>query len=291
MAGAGIPGSRSGEGVPDPKGNCKCRKGRSVRLMAGTDKSQKPAEAGPAVILVRPQMGENIGAAARAMFNFGLTDLRLVAPRDGWPNEAAFAMAAGAEEVARAATVHETLSDAIGDLTYVVATTARGRDMAKPALLPQEAAAELRNRHKAGEQVGLMFGAEASGLSNDDVAVADAVVTIPANPAFSSLNLGQAVLLLSYEWMKTEGMELPSPTGRGDATPAEKELLLGLFEHFEDALIRSGFLGVAEKRPAMVRNLRAMLTRAELTDQEIRTLRGIIVSLETYGKPPETGDK
>jgi len=253
--------------------------------MAGTDKRQDPWEGGPAVILVKPQMGENIGAAARAMFNFGLTDLRLTAPRDGWPNEAAFAMAAGAEEVARAATVHDSLGGAIADLTYVVATTARGRDMAKPVLAPHEAAEELRRRHEAGEKVGLLFGGERSGLSNDDIAVADAAVTIPANPAFSSLNLGQAVLLLSYEWMRSgQAPELPS-SGRGDAQPATKAELLGLFEHLEEALVRSGFLGIEEKRPGMVRNLRAMLTRAELTDQEVRTLRGIIVSLER-AEPP-----
>jgi tRNA/rRNA methyltransferase len=248
--------------------------------MAGTDRTQDAWDGGPAVILVEPQMGENIGAAARAMFNFGLTDLRLTAPRDGWPNGAAFAMAAGAEEVARGAKVFEDLGGAISDLSYIVATTARGRDMAKPVLAPQEAAAELRRRHEAGEAVGMLFGGERSGLSNDDVAVADAVVTIPANPAFSSLNLGQAVLLLSYEWMKSGALPALPQTGRGEAVPATKAELMGLFEHLEEALIRSGFLGIEEKRPAMVRNLRAMLTRPQLTDQEVRTLRGIIVSLE-----------
>lgn len=253
--------------------------------MAGTDKRQNPWVGGPAVILVKPQMGENIGAAARAMFNFGLTDLRLTEPRDGWPNEAAFAIAAGAEEVARGAKVHSDLAGAIGDLTFVVATTARGRDMAKPVLAPHEAALELRRRHEAGEKVGILFGGERSGLSNDDIAVADAAVTIPANPAFSSLNLGQAVLLLSYEWMRS-GTAPALPSGaRGDAEPATKAELLGLFEHLEEALVRSGFLGIEEKRPGMVRNLRAMLTRADLTDQEVRTLRGIIVSLER-SQPP-----
>jgi tRNA/rRNA methyltransferase len=256
--------------------------------MAGTDRTQDPWAGGPAVILVRPQMGENIGAAARAMFNFGLTDLRLTAPRDGWPNEAAFAMAAGAEEVARAARVFDDLPGAMGDLSYVVATTARGRDMAKPVLTPEEAARELRRRHEDGEAVGILFGGERSGLSNDDIAVADAAVTIPANPAFSSLNLGQAVLLIAYEWMKSGAVPDLPQTGRGEAAPATKAELLGLFEHLEQALVRSGFLALEEKRPAMVRNLRAMLTRGQLTDQEVRTLRGIIVSLETYGKPPET---
>jgi len=253
--------------------------------MAGTDRTKDPWQGGPAVILVEPQLGENIGAAARAMFNFGLTDLRLVNPRDGWPNEAAFAMAAGAEEVARAAALHPDLKSAIGDLSFVVATTARGRDLAKPVLSPAEAAEALRRRSDAGEAVGLLFGGERSGLSNDDVAIADAVVTIPANPAFSSLNLGQAVLLLSYEWMKAGALpELPS-AARGDTRPATKDELIGLFEHLEASLVRSGFLGIEEKRPGMVRNLRAMLTRADLTDQEVRTLRGIIVSLERYGNP------
>jgi len=259
--------------------------------MTETDTQPDPWTGGPAVILVRPQMGENIGAAARAMFNFGLTELRLTAPRDGWPNEAALAMAAGAEDVARAAEVFDDLPGAIADLSYVVATTARGRDMAKPVFSPSDAARELRRRHASGEKVGMLFGAERSGLSNDDVALADAVVTIPANPAYSSLNLGQAVLLLSYEWMRSGAApELPQ-TGRGEAAPAIKAELVGLFEHLEEALVRSGFLGIKEKRPAMVRNLRAMLGRAELTDQEVRTLRGIIVSLERYGKPPETEGK
>lgn len=251
--------------------------------MAGTDTSKEGWNGGPAVVLVRPQMGENIGAAARAMFNFGLTDLRLTEPRDGWPNEAAFAMAAGAEEVARAAKVYDGLPEALADLHFTIATTARGRDLAKPTLLPHEAVAELRRRTARGEQVGMLFGGERSGLSNDDVALADAVVTIPANPAFSSLNLGQAVLLLSYEWMQAGGEGVADPTGREEALPATKEELVGLFEHLEDALVRSGFLGIEEKRPGMVRNLRTMLTRAELTDQEVRTLRGIIVSLERSG--------
>ncbi len=254
--------------------------------MAGTDNRHEGWSGGPAVILVEPQMGENIGAAARAMFNFGLTDLRITDPRDGWPNEAAFAMAAGAEDVARAAKVYPDLGMAAGDLSYIVATTARGRDMAKPVLLPDQAAAELRARHAAGDKVGIIFGGERSGLSNDDVALADAVVTIPANPAFSSLNLGQAVLLLGYEWMKSGDVQLPELTGRAEAEPASKTEILGLFEALEEALIRSGFLGIEEKRPAMVRNLRTMFTRAELTDQEVRTLRGIIVSLER-AKPPQ----
>jgi len=254
--------------------------------MAGNDKDQKALTGGPAVILAKPQMGENIGAAARAMFNFGLTDLRITAPRDGWPNEAAFAMAAGAEEVARGTRVYEDLNAAVGDLSYVVATTARGRDMEKPVLSPGDAARELRARYEAGEHVGLLFGGERSGLSNDDVAIADAAVTIPANPAFSSLNLGQAVLLLGYEWMQSGEVPMLPEAGRGDAIPATKAELLGLFEHLEGALTGSGFLMIEEKRPGMVRNLRSMLTRAQLTDQEVRTLRGVIVSLER-AEPPE----
>ncbi len=274
-----------GEGVPDPIANCKWARTGARELMAGTDRTRAVWDGGPSVILVAPQLGENIGAAARAMFNFGLTDLRLVAPRDGWPNEAAFAMAAGAEDVARKAKLFDDFAGAIGDLTYVAATTARGRDMAKPVLDPGEAARELRRRHRQGENVGMVFGAEASGLSNDHVALADAVVTVPANPAFSSFNLGQAVLLMAYEWMRS-GAAAPLPqTGRGGEPPATKEELLGLFEHLEEALIHSGFLGLEEKRPAMVRNLRAMLTRAALTGQEVRTLRGIIVSLERAEGP------
>ena len=232
------------------------------------------------MILVRPQMGENIGAAARAMYNFGLTELALVAPRDGWPNEKAIAMAAGAAKVAEAATVHGDTKSALGSLNYVIACTARDRDMAKPAFTPKRAAQELRARVAAGQKVGLMFGAEAAGLENEDINLADAILTIPANPAFSSLNLGQAVLLCSYEWMKAADQTSPETRGRGEAAPASRAALTLLFEHLEEALIHSNFLMIEEKRPAMIQNIRAMLMRAELTDQEVRTWRGMIKSLE-----------
>ncbi len=236
-------------------------------------------QGGPLVILARPQMGENIGAAARAMYNFGLDKLRITSPRDGWPNDKALAMAAGAASVVEAAEVFDDLPAAVADLNYVVASSARGRDLAKPILSPEEAARALRAHHAAGEKVGMLFGAERSGLANEEVALADAVVTIPANPAFPSLNLGQAVLLLSYEWMRTSGNpELPR-TGRAHAPQAAKAELIQLFEALEEALIHSGFLMSVEKRPAMILNLRSMLSRAELTEQEVRTLRGIIVSL------------
>jgi len=233
----------------------------------------------PAVILADPQLGENIGAAARAMANFGLSDLRLVRPRDPWPNASADAMAAGAETIVRAARVFDGVEAAAADLNFVIAATARDRSMAKPVLTPAEAVARLRGHSSAGRKTGLLFGGERSGLQNDDVALADCVVTIPADPGFTSLNLAQAVLLLGYEWFKSSDATPARRIDHGLGVPATKAELFQLFEHLEDELDKSGFLFPPDKRPSMSRNLRAMLTRAELTDQEVRTLRGVIVAL------------
>ncbi len=262
-------------------GKCNLSKG-AVLTDEGADKLTQgmSKDGGPAVVLVKPQMGENIGAAARAMFNFSLTELLLVAPRDGWPNAKAIAMAAGAAKVAEAAQVFDSTKSALSGFQYVIACTARDRDMAKPAFTPERAAQELRARHEAGQKVALVFGAEASGLENEDISLMDAILTIPANPEFSSLNLGQAVLLCGYEWMKAADQTAPESRGRGEATPASREALVQLFEHLEEALIHSNFLMLEEKRPAMVQNIRAMLMRAELTEQEVRTWRGMIKSLQ-----------
>ncbi len=255
--------------------------------MAGTDKSRAAPSDGPAVVLVRPQMGENIGAAARAMFNFGLSELRLVAPRDGWPNDKAETMAAGAAEVVHAASVFPDTRAAVADCTFVVATTARNRDLSKPVMTPARAAEEMRDRHQAGEKVAYLYGAERSGLDNEDVALADVLVTIPANPRFASLNLGQAVLLLSYEWMKTADETPPMQLDRRGHVPASRDDLVHLFDHLEDVLTHSGFLRPPEKAPVMMRNIKAMLMRGAFSDQEVRTLRGIIKSLELL-EPPKT---
>ncbi len=249
--------------------------------MAGTD-GRRPAAggAGPVVVLVEPQLGENIGMAARAMLNCGLTSLRLVRPRDEWPSAKAVAAASGADRVLDGARVYPSTGAAIADLSRVYATTARPRGMTKRVLSPERAAAEWREATRSGVGVGILFGREARGLHNDDVALADAVVTIPLNPAFSSLNLAMAVLLLGYQWLRaaaaTPADDLIMPK---ETRPARKDELLGLFEHLEAELDACGFLRIAEKRPAMVRNLRNLFGRAALTEQEVRTLRGVIACL------------
>jgi tRNA/rRNA methyltransferase len=246
-------------------------------------------EPAPAIILSEPQLGENIGACARAMANFGLADLRLVKPRDGWPNEKAEAMAVGAAPLIVAARVYDSVAAAIGELRVVYAFTARDRSMAKPVLTPAEGARRLRQAASAGIPTGVLFGNERAGLTNDEVALADCVVTIPTDPGFSSVNLGQAVLLLGYEWFKAADATPSEHIDHGAASPAPREELFLLFEHLEGELERSGFLFPPGNRPGMIRNLRSILHRAQLTDQEVRTLRGVIVAL-TKGKrrnPPK----
>lgn len=262
--------------------------------MAGTDHTKKehdPASPGPAVILVAPQLGENIGTAARAMLNFGLTDLRLVRPRDGWPNERARAAASGADIVIEGVQLFDRTEDAVQGLDYVIATTARARDMVKPILTPETAAARMREAFAGGGRAGLLFGPERTGLENDDIALADALMMVPVNPAFASLNLAQCVLLMSYEWYKAGDDTQSERIEYQQTRPAKKEELLGFFEHLEGELDRFGFLKPPEKRPSMVRNLRNMFQRASLTEQEVRTLRGVVASLtRRYPKgegPPE----
>ena len=237
----------------------------------------------PAIILVEPQLGENIGAAARAMMNFGVSDLRLVAPRDGWPSKKARAVASGAAAVIDEARVFASTEEAVADLNFVYATTARNRDLPKQVFGPREATAELRRRTGAGQGTGVLFGRERWGLTNEEVALADAIVTFPVNPKFASLNIAQAVLLVSYEWMSAgvEG-ELParSAVTEIDLTPAPKAQLIGLMEHLESALDPTGYFRTPDKKPSMVQNLRAILQRAGLTTLEIHVLRGVIAALE-----------
>jgi tRNA/rRNA methyltransferase len=252
-----------------------------------TERPRRPAKAettvfegAPAVVLVQPQLGENIGMVARAMLNCGLTDLRLVKPKMGWPNPHAEAPASGAEVVLENVRVYETTRDAIEDLTFVIATTARPREMVKPVFTPRAAAREIRALAARGEQTGILFGREAVGLHNDDVSLADAILNVPLNPAFSSLNLAQCVLLVGYEWFGL-GDETPDAylSSRKETRPATKGELTGLFEHLETELDKAGFLWPTEKAPAMVRNIRNMLGRAGFTEQEVRTFRGIIAAL------------
>ena len=254
--------------------------------MAGTDSTKPFAPSpGPAVILVEAQLGENIGMAARAMLNCGLTELRLVSPRDGWPNEDALTASAGADTVINNAQVFDTTADAVADLQLVFATTARPRDMTNRVITPSQAAGEAHRFNNEGGSTGVLFGRESKGLKNDDIVQSDAIIMVPVNPAFSSLNLAQAVFAIGHEWFKAEAssdekaaddLSMPKET-----RPANKAELERLFEHLEEELDASGFLHVAEKRPGMVRNIRNMLQRAGLTEQEVRTLRGIITSLVT----------
>src|SRR5579859_3184409 len=211
-------------------------------------------------------MGENIGAAARAMLNCGLTRMRLVRPRDGWPNPKALASASGADVVIEGAELFQSTSDAIADLQFVLATTARQRDMVKTILAPEAAAEVLRSRATAGERCGILFGPERTGLLNDDIPLADAVVTIPTNPEFASLNLAQSVLLLGYFWWRL-GVEVPAARlEAGGNPPATKAELENLFARLEEGLEAGGFYTTEQQRPTMVRNMRNLLQRAQMTE-------------------------
>lgn len=246
--------------------------------MAGTDHARSIARSGPAIVLVEPQLGENIGACARAMLNCGLTDMRLVNPRDGWPNPAAEAMAAGAIEVLQKARVYPTTTQACADLTYVLATTARPRGVTKEALVPRAAAAQLRARIDADQPAGVLFGPERAGLVNEDVTLADAVITVPLNPGFSSLNLAQAVLLVGYEWYQS-GDATPDAQLMSESPPAPVETREFFFTRLEDELEDAGFFYPDHLAPTMKRNLRTLFTRAGLSDQEVQSLHGVIKAL------------
>lgn len=233
----------------------------------------------PAVILVEPQLGENVGFAARAMANCGLSDLRLVRPREPWPNPRARAAASGADAVIDGARVFESTAEAVAGLRRLYATSARRRDQVKPVLTPRASAAELRAAAVAGEPSGVLFGPERTGLDNDDVARADALIVVPLDPAFTSLNLGQAVLLVAYEWYQAGAAAPPEELPLADSRPADRAELEGFFEHLFAELDASGFLRVVEKRPIMVRNLRNLFLRARLTEKEVRSLRGVVKAL------------
>lgn len=244
----------------------------------------------PAIILMEPQLADNIGMVARACANFGLDELRIVNPRDGWPNEKARIAASGANYIIDDTKAYGTLKEAMGDLNWVVATTARQRDLRKPILTPEAAVEEMRTRIGRGERCAILFGRERSGLETSEVADCDATVMIPVNSRFASLNLAQATLLLGYVWMRgsekaslgrVTTYETPVTEGlyMGHDRPATKEELAGLFEHLEMELERLGFFNPSHKRPTVVRNVRTMLSRMAPTEQEVRTLRGIVATL------------
>jgi tRNA/rRNA methyltransferase len=257
---------------------------------AGTDKTRNwIAAPGPIVILVEPQLGENIGAAARSMANFGLAGLRLVKPRDGWPNPQAYRSASGADRLLDDVALFDTVAAAIADCTMVLATTARAHDQAKPVLGPGEAAAFLAPHVVAGENVAVMFGRERYGLENDEVALADRIVTFPVNPAFASLNLAQAVALVAYEWFKlASGGKLPFAMPQKSQV-APKEQVQAFFANLERALDEIEYFRPLDKRATMLVNLRNIFARMQPTQQDIQTLHGIMVALTEGRKGPARG--
>jgi tRNA/rRNA methyltransferase len=229
----------------------------------------------PVIVLVRPQLGENIGKAARAMLNFGLVEMRLVAPRDGWPNPSAGPAASGADIVLERAQVYETVADAVADCAHVYATTVRKRGVTKPVVTPEQAARDIR---ASGERVAILFGPERSGLETDDVALARTILTVPINPEFGSLNLAQAVILVAYEWSKGESLASP-PTTELDP-PAPQQELDGMIGQLDTMLEDSGYYFPPDRVPATRRTLRTLLTKPQWTSQELRTLRGVLSALD-----------
>ncbi len=257
---------------------------------SGTDKTKRWIETpGPVVVLVEPQLGENIGAAARAMANFGLARLRLVKPRQGWPNEKAQVMAAGADRVLDNAVLFATFDEAIADCNFVVACTARSHDQAKPVIGAGEAAALIAPKVAAGETVALVFGRERNGLESSEVGRADVVLTLPVNPSFASLNLAQAVAVTAYEWFKhASGDALPF-AAPSKSPPAPKQQLSAFFADLEGELDRIEFFRPHEKRGIMSINLRNIFTRIAPTEQDIRTLHGVLMALAHGRKGPARG--
>ena len=251
---------------------------------AGTNKTQAGISGGPAIILVRPQLAVNIGMCARAMANFGLDDMRLVSPREGWPRtdarrKGAYAAAAGAVHLLERARVFDSVEEAIADLNFVWATTARERGQGKRVEPPAVAMSETAAAVKAGQKHGIIFGPERTGLANDDIALADGIITFPVNPAYASLNLAQAVLLTGYEHFRAaQGDALPFATP-DKSPPADRQMVISFFDFLEDHLEKNGFFRPLGKKPLMQINLRNMFHRMQMTQQDVRTLWGVVVRL------------
>ncbi|HEV7409529.1 MAG TPA: TrmJ/YjtD family RNA methyltransferase, partial [Bradyrhizobium sp.] len=258
--------------------------------MSGTDKTKTPADlAGPVVILVEPQLGENIGMAARAMGNFALTRLRIVNPRDGWPNLSAQRAAAGADHILDKVELFESVEQAVADCTLLFATTARTHDQAKPVIGPQQAAQEIVREIAASGQVGLLFGRERAGLLNEEVALSDRIITFPVNPAFASLNLAQAVLLLGYEWFKLATADVLPFAMPERSERASQHQMQAFFDNLVRELDRVEFLRPAEKRETMLVNLRNIFSRMEPTKQDMHTLHGVVMAIAEGRKGPAKG--
>jgi tRNA/rRNA methyltransferase len=255
----------------------------------------RPSGNTPVVVLVRPQLADNIGACARAMGNGGLFELRLVAPRDGWPQEKAWRNSSGADRILNAATVHPNVAEAVADLHHVLATCPRPRHIIKPVLTARGAATELHAITARGLRVGLLFGPERAGLDNDDMAHADALVRYPLNPGFMSLNLAQAVMIMAYEWWTAQDETPARELMTNETRVADKGRLETFLTHLVAELDASGFLRNLPKRPGMVRNIRHLFQRGEVTEQELRTLHGIVTELSTGRRQrgraePEVGE-
>ena len=247
--------------------------GTNTSIKAETNKLQAPV-----IILVHPQLGENIGMCARAMLNCGVTELRLVKPRDGWPNTKADSASAGAVQVIENAKVFETTKEAIADLEFVLATTARARDMVKDVYSTNEAAQKIHQVSNAENKCGILFGPERTGLENDDVALANATLNIPLNPSFSSLNLAQAVLLTCFSWLSADN-HFEQKKNEEENKPAKKEDVEFLLKHLEDELDKAKFFRSLEQKPNTIRNIRNFFFRSSPTDQETKTFHGIISAL------------
>src|ERR1700709_1485758 len=258
--------------------------------MSGTDKTKTPADlTGPIVILVEPQLGENIGMAARAMGNFALTRLRIVKPRDGWPNVSAQRAAAGADHILDKVELFESVEQAVADCTLLFATTARAHDQAKPVIGPQQAAQEIVREIAASGQVGLLFGRERAGLLNEEVALSDYIVTFPVNPAFASLNLAQAVLLMGYEWFKLATLGALPFAMPERSIRASQHQMQAFFDNLVSELDKVEFLRPAEKRDTMLVNLRNIFSRMEPTRQDMHTLHGVVMAIAEVRKGPAKG--
>ncbi|QOZ27039.1 TrmJ/YjtD family RNA methyltransferase [Bradyrhizobium sp. CCBAU 51753] len=258
--------------------------------MSGTDKTKAGHDlAGPVVILVEPQLGENIGMAARAMGNFALTRMRIVNPRDGWPNIAAQRAAAGADHIIGSVELFDSVEQAIADLTLVFATTARAHDQAKPVVGPEAAAGEIVGHVASGGGAGILFGRERAGLTNEEVALANRIITFPVNPGFASLNLAQAVLLMGYEWFKlsTSGALPFAMPERSE--PASQHQMQAFFDNLVAELDKVEFLRPAEKRDTMLVNLRNIFTRMDPTKQDMHTLHGVVMAIAEGRKGPAKG--
>ena len=233
----------------------------------------------PAIILIAPQMGENIGAAARAMSNFGLNELKIVNPRDGWPSESATANSAGALDIMPPVGVFENTADALKEYHTIYATTARPRDMRKPVMTARHAAQEIAKKQEQGLKTAVMFGGERAGLTNEDTALAHTIITIPTNPDFSSLNLAQGVLLIANEIFQAKHEGGSEITPLGDSTPVTHEELNEMIARLETELEQRNFFRNPDMKPTMMNNIRTMIARANLTEQETRTYQGIISAL------------